>query len=73
VSRVPTLNRKSRVLADWTLALFFPRDIAAMGALTTPRSAFVDAAGDWPRSEDAVWDEPAPGVTADRRTPERAG
>ena len=73
VSRVPTLNRKSRVVADWTLALFFPRDIAALGALSTPRSAFVEAAGDWPRSEDAVWDEPVPRDSAIRRTPERAG
>ena len=33
VSRVPTLNRKARVVADWTLALFFRRDIVSLGAL----------------------------------------
>jgi NADH dehydrogenase len=36
VSRVPTLNRKARVVADWTLALFFRRDIAALGSLHDP-------------------------------------
>ena len=33
VSRVPTFNRKARVVADWTLALFFRRDIVALGSL----------------------------------------
>jgi NADH dehydrogenase len=33
VSRVPTFNRKARVVADWTLALFFRRDIVSLGAL----------------------------------------
>ncbi len=37
VSRVPTLNRKVRVVADWTLALFFRRDIVALGSLHDPR------------------------------------
>jgi NADH dehydrogenase len=37
VSRVPTLNRKVRVVADWTLALFFRRDIVALGSLTRGR------------------------------------
>jgi NADH:ubiquinone reductase (H+-translocating) len=30
---VPTLNRKARVLADWTLALFFRRDTAQLTSL----------------------------------------
>ena len=33
VSRVPTFNRKVRVVADWTLALFFRRDIVSLGSL----------------------------------------
>jgi NADH dehydrogenase len=37
VSRVPTVNRKARVVADWTLALFFRRDIVSLGALHDPR------------------------------------
>ncbi|GAA0941269.1 NAD(P)/FAD-dependent oxidoreductase [Nonomuraea longicatena] len=40
LSRVPTVNRKVRVLVDWTLALFFPREIVALGALTSPRQEF---------------------------------
>ena len=31
LSRVPTLNRKIRVVADWTLALFFKREIVSLG------------------------------------------
>jgi NADH dehydrogenase len=38
VSRMPTLNRKSRVIADWTLDLFFPREIVSLGALQDPRA-----------------------------------
>lgn len=40
LSRMPTTNRKVRVLLDWTLALFFRRDITALGALTDPRREF---------------------------------
>ncbi len=44
LSRVPTLNRKSRVVADWTLALFFPREIVSLGALQRPKEEFEQAA-----------------------------
>src|SRR5204863_478987 len=37
MSRVPTLNRKVRVIADWTLALFFRREAVGMGAIERPR------------------------------------
>ena len=38
VSRVPTFNRKVRVVLDWTLALFFkPRRRVARVAAATPR------------------------------------
>jgi len=40
VSRVPTLNRKFRVIADWTLALFFRRDVVSLGRLADPRGEF---------------------------------
>lgn len=40
LSRVPTLNRKARVVADWTLALFFRREIVSLGALQRPREEF---------------------------------
>lgn len=41
VSRVPTFNRKARVIADWTLALFFHREVVTLGSLATPRDEFV--------------------------------
>jgi NADH dehydrogenase len=43
VSRVPTLNRKFRVVLDWTLALFFRRDIVSLGSLQRPRDEFSEA------------------------------
>ena len=44
VSRVPTLNRKVRVVLDWTLALFFRRDVVSLGTLQRPRQEFSEAA-----------------------------
>jgi NADH dehydrogenase len=44
VSRMPTFNRKVRVIADWTLALFFHREIVSLGAFTNPRRDFAEAA-----------------------------
>jgi NADH dehydrogenase len=45
VSRVPTFNRKVRVIADWTLALFFRRDVVSLGRLSDPRQEFRRASG----------------------------
>ena len=42
--QLPTLNRKVRVVLDWTLSLFFPRDVAALGSLQRPTQAFERAA-----------------------------
>jgi NADH dehydrogenase len=44
VSRVPTLNRKMRVIADWTLALFFKREIVSLWSMHEPFNEFQDAA-----------------------------
>ncbi|HWA65214.1 MAG TPA: NAD(P)/FAD-dependent oxidoreductase [Mycobacteriales bacterium] len=38
--RVPTLNRKFRVVLDWTLALFFRREIVSLGTFADPRRDF---------------------------------
>lgn len=35
--QLPTLQRKVRVVLDWTIALFFPRDIAQLGSLGSVR------------------------------------
>jgi NADH dehydrogenase FAD-containing subunit len=44
VSRVPTFNRKARVVADWALASVFRREVIALGQLQDPRREFVFAA-----------------------------
>jgi NADH dehydrogenase len=44
VARVPTFNRKIRVLADWTAALFFSREVVSLGQLQAPREEFEQAA-----------------------------
>ncbi|MCU1616445.1 MAG: FAD-dependent pyridine nucleotide-disulfide oxidoreductase [Frankiales bacterium] len=44
VSRVPTFNRKARVIADWTLASVFRREVISLGQLQDPRREFVFAA-----------------------------
>ena len=40
LSRVPTFNRKVRVLADWTATLFFRREVVSLGQLQSPRYDF---------------------------------
>ena len=44
VSRVPTFNRKARVVADWALASVFRREVISLGQLQDPRREFVFAA-----------------------------
>lgn len=46
VSRMPTLNRKIRIILDWTLALFFRREIVSLGNLQHPRAEFERSAVD---------------------------
>lgn len=46
LSRVPTLNRKIRVAADWAVAAVLPRDIAELGPLEDPRRDWERAVGD---------------------------
>ncbi|CAL9526732.1 MULTISPECIES: NAD(P)/FAD-dependent oxidoreductase [Streptomyces] len=48
LSRVPTVNRKARVLAEWTLAGLFKREIVSLGSLEHPRAEFELAAGGKP-------------------------
>jgi NADH dehydrogenase len=45
VSRMPTLNRKVRVIADWTAALLFRREVVSLGQLQSPRYEFEEASG----------------------------
>lgn len=45
LSRIPTANRKVRVMLDWTVALFFRRDVAQLGSLQHPREPLREATG----------------------------
>ncbi|MFJ9040005.1 NAD(P)/FAD-dependent oxidoreductase [Streptomyces sp. NPDC102406] len=48
LSRVPTVNRKARVLTEWTLSGLFKREIVSLGSLERPRAEFELAAGPVP-------------------------
>lgn len=37
VSRVPTVNRKARVISDWILAFLFRRDVVSLGQIENPK------------------------------------
>jgi NADH dehydrogenase len=44
ILKMPTLGRKSRIIADWTVGLLFPRDIVQLGSIHHPRDEFERAA-----------------------------
>lgn len=60
MAQMPTFNRKVRIVLDWTLALFFHRELVALGRLHDPRADFRDASA--PRPKAAV----KPGSKGDR-------
>ncbi|WP_374225778.1 hypothetical protein [Streptomyces sp. COG19] len=64
LSRVPTFNRKARVLAEWTLAGLFKREIVSLGSLEHPR-----ASSNW-RPEEARWPPSAPAPCPARDFPD---
>jgi NADH dehydrogenase len=43
VSRIPSWNRRLRVVVDWTLALVLKREVVSMGELHEPREPFTEA------------------------------
>jgi NADH dehydrogenase len=43
LSRMPTFNRKVRILADWTAALLFRREVVSLGQINDPKSDFARA------------------------------
>jgi NADH dehydrogenase len=43
LSRMPTFNRKVRIVADWTTALLFRREVVALGQINDPKADFVRA------------------------------
>jgi NADH:ubiquinone reductase (H+-translocating) len=42
LSRIPSLNRKVRVVVDWTLALFLRREVVSLGQVHEPREPFTE-------------------------------
>jgi NADH dehydrogenase len=52
MSRIPSFNRKVRVVADWTLAFLLKREVISLGQLHAPREEFVHLAT--PASDDNV-------------------
>ncbi|WP_086819449.1 NAD(P)/FAD-dependent oxidoreductase [Allokutzneria sp. NRRL B-24872] len=44
MSRMPTFNRKFRIVMDWTLALVFRREVVSLGQINDPKADFVRAA-----------------------------
>jgi NADH dehydrogenase len=44
MSRIPSFNRKVRVVADWTLAFLLKREVISLGQLHEPRAEFVHLA-----------------------------
>jgi NADH:ubiquinone reductase (H+-translocating) len=51
VSRMPTLNRKVRIVADWTLALLFHREVVSLGQIHDPKAEFARVAHTPPAGE----------------------
>ncbi len=45
LSRMPTTNRKVRILSEWTVALLFHRDVVSIGEVEMPTRDFRSAAG----------------------------
>ncbi|MGH3770538.1 MAG: NAD(P)/FAD-dependent oxidoreductase [Pseudonocardiaceae bacterium] len=43
LSRMPTFNRKVRIVADWTTALLFRREVVALGQINDPKADFARA------------------------------
>ena len=46
LAQMPTIGRKVRIMLDWTVALFFPRDLTQLGSLEHPREPFERAIGE---------------------------
>jgi NADH dehydrogenase len=42
LSRIPSWNRRIRVVIDWSLALFLRREVVSLGELHSPRENFTD-------------------------------
>jgi NADH dehydrogenase len=44
ISRMPTFNRKVRILMEWVVAGVFRREVVALGQINDPKAEFDRAA-----------------------------
>jgi len=58
-ARVPSFNRKVRVFADWTLAMFLKRETVGLVEMESPREPFIEAASPAPAPAPAKKDAAA--------------
>ncbi|MPV38340.1 NAD(P)/FAD-dependent oxidoreductase [Georgenia subflava] len=61
VLAMPSFERRVRILADWTEALFFRRELVSLGSLQTPRAAFEAAAASGKKPAKSEEQAPVPG------------
>ncbi|MBW0118085.1 NAD(P)/FAD-dependent oxidoreductase [Pseudonocardia abyssalis] len=70
VSRMPTWNRRIRIVFDWTGALFLGREVVSLGQINDPRADFHRVAGTLPHSAAvAVSANPPVGDPQEERVP----
>jgi len=60
VSRMPTWNRRIRIVFDWTGALFLGREVVALGQINDPRADFNRVAGNPSQPGAATTERPEP-------------
>lgn len=68
LSRMPTTNRKVRILSEWTVALLFRRDVVSIGEIEMPTRDFRAAAGPVDRAADRTRRDTTPRNTTPRNT-----
>ena len=66
VSRMPTWNRRIRIIIDWSTALLFGREVVALGQINDPKAEFSRVTGGSRRSAQATPD-PVPVAEPVRR------
>jgi NADH dehydrogenase len=67
VSRMPTWNRRIRIVFDWTGALFLGREVVALGQINDPRADFHRVAQDRPPADTGSGAAVGPGPDTDPR------
>ena len=73
VSRMPTTDRRLRIVLDWTLAMFFHRDIVSLSDFENPRAQFREAARAEMSAHQPVAQVPEQRAAAPRKTRSRSG